>query len=262
MTDLEVKRAEAFVIAQDDLKAKFPEKNFCTIVPKELEKENYSILVLQGGTNEVSNLDVSGNVGQKIESLKNEIRTSSEKLFSLAQKSLKENKCLKKVIILKRIFRCDLLIEDPSQIRNKLSEYGNRVLEDIYLSKGCPDNISISYQPLECHDALRALRYGQPTARNYDGVHLRGNLAVQHYTGSIVNVLIDTLPNLAHKPTINILPPTDSYAKTQFPQRNSAPAHSSRGERQPVPPTASTPAGNPWSRNLNSFASNLFNSGN
>ena len=137
-------------------------------------------MVLQGGTNEVSNLDVSQNVTENIEPLKAEVRKSSEKMFELAQKSLAENRHLEKVIILKRIFRCDLPKDDPSQIKSRLSEYGNRVLEDIYLSKGCPKNISISYQPLECQGAMRVSRYGSPSAKNYDGVHMRGQLGVQH----------------------------------------------------------------------------------
>ena len=222
VTDMEVQRAEAFVIGKSDPKARFPDKNFVEIVPKELKKDNYSVLVLQAGTNEVTNLDVSGNVGEKIEALKSEIKISSEKIFEVAQKSLAENGSLEKVIILKRIFRCDPLRDDPSQIKSKLSDFGNRVLEDIYLSKGCPENISISYQPLECQGALRVSRYGSPSAKNYDGVHLRGKLAVQHYTGSMINVLSDAIPNI--KPT--------------FPQSNSTSGHSNlrpqRVQPQPV----------------------------
>ena len=75
VTDHDVRRVEAFIIDRNDTKARFPEKNFSDIVPRELEKENYSTLILQGGTNEVSNLDVSGNVLEKIEVLKQEVVT-------------------------------------------------------------------------------------------------------------------------------------------------------------------------------------------
>ena len=104
---MDVKRAEAFVTAKHDPKARFPDKNFAEIVPKELKNNDYSMMILQGGTNEVSNLDVSGNVTERIEALKTEIRSSSEKMFEVAQKSLAENKGLEKVVILKRIFRCE-----------------------------------------------------------------------------------------------------------------------------------------------------------
>ena len=215
VTDMDVKRAEAFIVAKDDPKARVPAKNFTEIVPRELEKESFSTLILQGGTNEVTNLDVSGKVEDKIEALKQEIKSSSEKMFDLAEKSLTENKSLKKVIILKRIFRCDTAQSDPTQIRNKLSEFGNRMLDDIWLTKGCPKNISIAQQPLECDGDLKVSRYGSPSVRGYDGIHMRGKLAVQHYTGSVINILLKSLPNLekVSRMPINItLAPPNTYA--------------------------------------------------
>ena len=194
ITDMELKRVEAFIVDKDDPKARIPAKNFVEIVPNELKKDDYSTLIIQAGTNEVSNLNVSGSTVDKIESLKQEIKSSSEKIFSLAEKSLSENKELKKVIILKRIFRCDSLKDDPNQIKNKLSEFGNRTLDDIWLTKGCPKNITIAQQPLECDGNLRLSRYGSPSAKGYDGIHMRGAMAVQHYTGSFVNVLLENLP--------------------------------------------------------------------
>ena len=152
-------------------------------------------MILQGGTNEVSNLDISGNAGERIETLKEEIKVSSEKLFCIAEKSLEENKSLDNVLIFKRIFRCDTLKNDPTQIRSKLSDFGNRVLDDLWLTKGCPKNIKIVEQPLKCQGDLRVSRFGFPSAQGYDGVHMRGKLAVQHYTGSLINVVLDALTN-------------------------------------------------------------------
>ena len=91
--------------------------NFEEIVPKELSVDKYTTLVLQGGTNEISNLDVSGDVGPKIEAMKNEVKVSTTKLYSIAETSLKENPTLEKVIILKRIFRCDPLNKDPQGMK-------------------------------------------------------------------------------------------------------------------------------------------------
>ena len=150
--------------------------------------------------------------------------------------------------------------DDPTQIKPRLSEFGNRVLEDIYLSKGCPTNISICYQPLDCDGALRVSRYGSPTARNYDGVHMRGKLAVQHYTGSIVNVLLDDMPNINQ--------PAGSYAHVaksnpQFPQTCSNSGHTSP---RPIfaQPKAVHPAGAKNAQNVrpgffNANTRNMFN---
>ena len=218
VTDIELQRVEAFIIGNNDHKAKHPEKNFTEIVPRELIKDSYSTLILQGGTNEVSNLDVSGNTIDNIEALKEEIKASSEKMFRIAEQSLNMNKDLENVVILKRMFRCDTLLNDPAQIKAKLSDFGNRVLDDIWLTKGCPKNIRIVQQELDCQDELRISRFGFPSAKGYDGIHMRGKMAVQHYTGSIVNVLLNVLPNnnptskTSKTPKVNIFPQPPTYA--------------------------------------------------
>ena len=136
VTDMEVKRVEAFIVGKNDPKAKVPSKNFTETVPRELRDEDVNTLILQGGTKEISNLYVSGNISVKMEAMKEEVKASSVKLFNLAENRLTENKDLEKVIILKRIFRCDTIKDDPSQIKSKMSEYGNRVIEDVWLSRG------------------------------------------------------------------------------------------------------------------------------
>ena len=162
VTNMEVKRTEAFIVDKNDPKARYPEKNFMEIVPEELKKDRYSTLILQGGTNEVTNLDTTGNVGDKIESLKEEIKVATEKLFNIAEQSLANNPELENVVILKRIFRCDIQQNDPAQIKNKLSEFGNRVLDDMWLTKGCPKNIIIAHQPLECQGEAKSPDLANP----------------------------------------------------------------------------------------------------
>ena len=100
------------------------------------------------------------------------------------------------------------------------------MLDDIWLTKGCPQNISIVQQPLECYGDVRISRFGSPSAQGYDGVHMRGGLAVQSYTGSMVNILLDNLPNFekSSKSPINITPshPTtyaDSVKRSNFGQQ-------------------------------------------
>ena len=181
------------------------------MVPRELKVDTFSTLILQGGTNEVSNLDVSGISVEKIEALKEEIKVSSEKLFYLAEQSLAGNKNLENVIIFKRMFRCDILKNDSTQIKNNLSEFGNRVLEDIWLSKGCPKNIQIVQQALECKGELRISRFGFPSAQGYDCIHMRGKLAVQHYTRSVIDALLGVMPNFSSKQIIN--PEAPTFAK-------------------------------------------------
>ena len=58
------------------------------------------------------------------------------------------------------------------------------------MTRGCPQNIKIEKQALECDGELRVARIGLPSANGYDGTHFRGEMAVQHYTASMLNVLL------------------------------------------------------------------------
>ena len=227
VTDMEVRKAEAFIVDKNDVKARYPEKNLMDVVPRELKNDAFSTLILQGGTNEVSNLVTSGEMTmEKIDSLKHEIKASSEKIFNIAEKSLAQNEGLENVIIFKRMFRCDIQRNDPAQIKNHLSKHGNRVLDDIWLSKGCPQNIKIVQQGLNCNEELRSSRFGHPTAQGYDGVHMRGKLSVQHYTGSVLNALMEAVPSLSPTPPTQSGAPTyASIVRNDLPYQKSQPNH-------------------------------------
>ena len=147
-----------------------------------------------------------------MESLKKVVKDSSEKLFEIAEKSL-ENHNLERVILMKRVFRCD--IDDPNGLRHKLSEYGNRVLDDIWLDKGCPKNIILGQQHLEGNPEQIIQRFGDPLESNFDGVNLRGKLAVQHYTRSFLNVLLDNLPS-TKVPDHMLFQPSSHYKQRSY----------------------------------------------
>ena len=120
-----------------------------------------------------------------------------------------------------------------------MSEFGNRTLDDIWLTKGCPKNIAIVQQQLECSRDLRVARYGHPSSKGYDGVHMRGNMAIQHYTGSFANTLLEALPQLQNsKAHININPPTPrplSYTESVKQFRAQAKPHIPAAKQQRVP---------------------------
>ena len=67
------------------------------------------------------------------------------------------------------------------------------------MEKGCPANIIIEDQHLDCHGPLREKRFGNPgivghDGRPWDGVHMRGRLAITHYTNSLIHILSGTVP--------------------------------------------------------------------
>ena len=62
------------------------------------------------------------------------------------------------------------------------------------MEKGCPKNIKIHDIGMDCYGQLREKRYGIPGTRGYDGkfvdnIHMRGVLAVKHYTDSFIRML-------------------------------------------------------------------------
>ena len=102
------------------------------IVPQELQRKNYDYLVLQSRCNEISNLDCLRNPSENAAYWEQVVYLSSEKMFNLAKHCVAQQSDLK-VVILTRLPRYDLPDVDPNQIKNKLSQYGNNVLTNLWM---------------------------------------------------------------------------------------------------------------------------------
>ena len=189
VTDSKVTVAKAFTIDAKDGAVR-PDLNHKKVVPMELSKQEYDTLVLDGGVNEISNIDTSQDFIANIDVWKQKVANDSINMFRIAEESLTQNKTLKKVVVLKRIFRCD----DP--IKQSLSEFANSVYDEIWNKRGRPSNIYIADQKLNCDGKLRAQRYGGAYDRSFDGVHLRGELGTQHYTRSMIDVFTAVYPHI------------------------------------------------------------------
>ena len=112
----------------------------------------------------------------------------------------------KRVVIVNRIPRYD------DNVKSHLSQFANRVLQDIWTQKGSTDKIVITGLNLGCENNLRRQRYGHPSMPRADGIHLRGPLGGQHLTESFVNMLVDTFPHLNK----NIESATNSVGQTNI----------------------------------------------
>ena len=67
------------------------------------------------------------------------------------------------------------------------------------MQRGCPSNISIQDQKLDCQGDLRGKRFGNPGEPNndgkpWDGIHLRGWLGSRHYTNSAAKIFANCFP--------------------------------------------------------------------
>ena len=56
--------------------------------------------------------------------------------------------------------------------------------------------IEIAKQEIECQGNDLIESYGNPNARNFDGIHLRGKQAVPYMTRSFIKMLTDLYPHL------------------------------------------------------------------
>ena len=186
--------------ADRDVEAKYPERNLIKVVPEKLVNKKYDTLVLQGGCNEISNVILNQNFKpEDVKLWEEKVRISRTKIFKIAEESLENDKDLKKVIIVTSLPRYDSKDSDPHAIKSKLNQYGNSVYTSLWMQRGCPSNISIQDQKLDCQGELRGKRFGNPGEPNndgkpWDGIHLRGWLGSRHYTNSVAKIFANCFP--------------------------------------------------------------------
>ena len=193
MTNTKVDMALAYTVDSDP-DARYPERNLIKILPEKISKKKYDTLVLQGGSNEISNLKVDPTFTAKdVSDWEEKIRQSRTKLFNLAESCLSNQKELKTVIILTSLPRYDPLEVDPNSIKAKLNNFGNSLYSTLWMQRGCPKNIMIYDQKLDCNGVLREKRFGIPgivsqNGKPWDGTHMRGHQAMRHYTNSVARI--------------------------------------------------------------------------
>ena len=115
-----------------------------TVVKNILKKDSPDILVLQAGSEEITNIDVNSALSDKnnsIESYKQvwaeKVKQDSESLLSIAEEAIKQNENLN-VVVVKRPPRYDKKSADPVNIKRKLSQFANNVFDQAWFSKGGP----------------------------------------------------------------------------------------------------------------------------
>ena len=188
-TKSSVKTVKAFGIKREENHL-YPEMNFTEIVPEVIEEDSPDTLVLQGGSIEITNIDVKQALmdsNKDIEDYKEEWFSKTEKdssnLFDIAERAIKKKPKMK-VIIVKRLPRNDPFISDPLGIKKKLSKFGNNVYDQLWFRRGAPKNIHIVNFELGCEQSphLQKLIFGNPASQQFDGIHLRGEGASRHLT--------------------------------------------------------------------------------
>ena len=204
-TKTSIKSVKAFGITREENQL-YPETNFTDIVPEVIKNETPDTLVLQGGSIEITNIDVKKALmdpNKDIEEYKEDwfakVEKDSSNLFAIAERAIKDKPNMK-VIIVKRLPRNDPLVSDPIGIKKKISKFGNNAYDQLWFKRGAPKNIHVVNFDLGCEESphLQKLIFGNPASQQFDGVHLRGNGASRHLTYRAVQAIKPVLNNSVH----------------------------------------------------------------
>ena len=145
---------------------------------------------MRSGPNEISNLNLDDDHDENFNYWKQQVILSCKKIFALAQQCVSNNPSLKKVVIVKRPPRFD------SEVAAHLSNYGNNMLDEIWMRSGRPENIEIVTQEIECQGEDLIQSYGNPNDKQFDGIHLRGPQAIPYMTRSFIKMVVKSFPDL------------------------------------------------------------------
>ena len=183
-TNSMIYREEAFG-AQYKADAFRPQDNFADVSMHAPSKRNYSYAILQGSSTDITNLDTSALGFGNFDFLKQEVFIASQNMIAAARNILLRYPGVKKVLILDRTPRFDPETADPTQLKSKLSEYGNKVFRDELEKCDVKNKISIGSHILP--KQLLQNIYGHPARQGYDGIHPYGQDGRNFLTRSLCN---------------------------------------------------------------------------
>ena len=166
----------------------------------------------------MTNLPTTIKPEQNLALFREEIFSTTAKMFSIAESALHSHKELEKVIILKRPPRFDKVSADPLQLKPQLSSLGNAFLFDLWCNSSYKNKIILGDHSIpHTLDDAHHLVYGHPDDPHYDGYHLRGPHGRKILQESIKCILNkagmmktqqqNKLPRMKHSQAPAFLPP-------------------------------------------------------
>ena len=162
--------------------AKFPNNNLTEKVPELHRARTYSNMIIQAPCNNIFNLSVMPQAGNK-EEMYWLVEQSSRNTIKVVVDALKEFPSLHKLILMERLARVDSL--------SAVSDYSNFVIRLLAAKSEFKDNIVFgSHSLLECDtDAKTVNMFGPSSSPRSDGIHLRGHHGMQLHTDSVILIV-------------------------------------------------------------------------
>lgn len=177
--------------AAHDKSAKYPDLNFTDVVRNKLNETSSKILILHGGSVDITNMDAQTDPLNKIEYLKQTAAMSSQNIFKTAEDSLKSNPNLEKVVIMERIDRYDTVESDPYRLKANLSKFSNLEYQRLLNESTLREKIIIHQNNLEITGSTFEQRYGSITNSKFDGIHTTAVQGKIDLTQNLLKALYD-----------------------------------------------------------------------
>ena len=132
-------------------------------------------------------------------------------MFKTAETTLRENLCLKKVIIMEHFPRYDTKDVDPQQIKTNLAKYANNVLAQIWLNSPYRNKIMIGQHNVEVGEFGIKHDEAFKNDKRYDGVHFDGKSGPSIYNKSLICMIRKALFNESLKSSQEQIKPSDNH---------------------------------------------------
>ena len=187
-----------------DNNARWPDYNFSAVVEHSLRnpgRDSADILLMSAPTVDISNMNTSQlQPGDQTDAFQKRTVLSSQNMFNIAEKALKNHSSLSKVIIMEHPPRFDNPDVDPTSLKSNLARLANATLGGLWLNSPLKDRIVIGHHSLESSGSGSSHfdRYQHKNGK-YDGVHFWGQNGGLDFTNSVKTILSLAVPR--HHPS-------------------------------------------------------------
>ena len=148
------------------------------VVAKELENDDFKTLVLAGGNDDITSLNIKDNLD--LTTLRENAIQSAKNMFNIAEAALREYPTLIKVIIVRTTPRFDPISVDPSRLKPQLAHLVDTVYFDLWCDSKFKEKIDLGNHDLSEWSYLPHEKvFGSSDLNNYDGIQMLGTAGSQ-----------------------------------------------------------------------------------
>ena len=178
--------------------AQYPGKNMAEIASTKLldtkEDDKFTHLVLAAPSDDITNLDTRKvTANDDADTFQDSAIVSAQNMFNIAETALKNNKHLRKVVVMEHAPRYDLPEVDPSGLKPKLADFANLALGQMWRDSPLRDHIILGKHNISRNEEQKNTLFTDDWTGSHDGVHMNRIQGKKVYTESVLNILRNSL---------------------------------------------------------------------